>query len=203
MKNLIGRSLFLFGMLFALASCESTDVAGDYDNWNERNVAFIDSIAAVAKADSNGKWKVVPAIGLDENVDFGNEYYVYCEVLQAGDGTEHPAYTDSVVVNYSGRLMPTASYPEGFIFDSSYDGKLEPLFDVPVTLSLSSTVPGFCAAVQQMVAGTTPFSGDIWRVYIPSALGYGATENNGIPAYSALVFEINLVSFRPVGTVKQ
>lgn len=114
---------------------------------------------------------------------------MYCHVETSGDGAEHPIFTDYVNVNYRGRLIPSKSYPDGRIFDSSYDGELEPDFDVPTTLKLSGTVPGFYTAVQKMVKG------DTWRVYIPANLAYGANAQSGIPAYSALVFDINLVSF--------
>ena len=195
--------ILLSVLLFAFTSCEDTVEVSEYDNWQERNIAFIDSIATVARANNDGKWKVFPTTGLDESKEHGNEFNVYCYVLQAGDGTEHPAYNDTVKVNYSGRLIPSKSYPKGYLFDSSYDGELEPEFDVPVEFGLAGTVPGFCTAVQHMVAGTTSASGDIWRVYIPADLGYGAKASSGVPAYSALVFEINLVSFRAVGTKKE
>lgn len=203
MRSLKAIYFLLSVLLFAFASCEDTVEVGEYDNWEERNIAFIDSIATVARANSDSKWKVIPAMGLDESKEHGNEYNVYCYVLQAGNGTVHPAYTDTVKVNYRGSLIPSKSYPKGYIFDSSYDGELEPEFDVPVELGLPGTVPGFCTAVQHMVAGTTPSNGDIWRVYIPANLAYGADSSTGIPAYSALIFEINLVSFRAVGTKKE
>ena len=196
MRNLKAIYFLLSALLFVFASCEDTKEVSEYDNWQERNIEFIDSIATVARADNDGKWKVIPATGLDESKEHGNEYNVYCYVLQAGDGTKHPAYTDTVKVNYKGTLI------NGYIFDSSYDGELEPEFDVPVEFGLIGTVPGFRTAVQHMVAGTTPDSGDIWRVYIPANLGYGAKTSTGIPAYSALIFDINLVSFRAVGTKK-
>lgn len=200
MKKLKVLFLFLSIALFGFTSCEETVEVSEFDDWQNRNIAFIDSIASVARANSDGNWKIFPATGLDEGKEHANEYNVYCYVLQAGDGTGHPAYTDTVNVNYSGRLMPSKGYPKGYLFDSSYEGELDPEFDVPVKLPLRGTVPGFCTAVQHMVAGTTPYSGDIWRVYIPANLGYGAEATSGIPAYSALVFEINLVSFYPVGT---
>lgn len=182
------------------ASCDETVEPGDYDNWQERNIAYIDSIATVAAVNADGTWKVFPATGLVDTVEWADEYYVYCKVLQAGDGEEHPDYNDTVLVNYSGRLIPTKTYPEGYIFDSSYDGKLEPEFDVPVELPLAETVKGFYTALQQMVAGKTLFSGDIWRVYIPANLGYAEVASSTIPAYSTLIFDINLVSFHPAST---
>lgn len=184
----------LFCALVALASCEESDSVGEFDNWEERNTQFIDSIAAVARANADGKWTVALYQGLDESKVWGNEFYVYCHSLQAGTGTEHPAYTDSVSVNYCGRLIPTDSYKNGYKFDSSYDGEFDPSFDVPVAFKLSGTVPGFSTAVQQMVKG------DTWEVYIPAKLGYGNVATGYIPAYSTLIFEINLVNFGPVDT---
>ena len=181
--------------LCTLVSCSETDEAQEYDNWQQRNVQFIDSIASVARANADGTWKVLLATGLDPQKDWGNEYYVYCKVEQAGTGEEHPISTSTVSVNYSGRLIPTVKYPEGYIFDASYSGELDPDFDVPVEFALSGTIAGFRLAIENMVAGTTNTDGDIWRVYIPSALGYGSASQGGIPAYSALIFDINLVSF--------
>lgn len=198
MKNIKLLSLLAM-MLFAFASCEETEEVPEYGNWLERNTQYVDSVAAVARANANGDWKVFLATGLDAGKEWGNEYYVYCNVLQAGDGTVSPAYTDTVLVNYSGRLIPSKSYPKGFEFDASYSGELDPAFDVPVKFSLSGTVRGFSTAIQHMVAGTTNTTGDIWRVYIPAKLGYGDADYSGIPAHSTLVFDINLVSFTPAG----
>ena len=185
--------LLLFFSLIGFSSCEETPEVGEYDNWQARNITFIDSIASVARANSDGKWKVFPATGLDENKEWGNEYNVYCNILNAGSGVEHPAFNDTVEIYYTGRLIPSISYPKGYLFDSSYDGELEPEFDPTVKMLLDGTVPGFYTAVQQMV------DGDKWRVYIPSNLGYGAEVKSGIPAYSALIFEIDLVSFSSAG----
>ena len=190
MNNLKVLFFFLLVSLFGFTSCEETTEVGEYDNWQERNITFIDSIATVARANEDGNWKVIPATGLDESKEHDNEYNVYCHVLQAGDGIEHPIYTDTVTVNYRGRLIPSDSHPKGYIFDSSYDGEFEPEFDVPVELGLNGTVQGFSTAIEHMVVG------DTWRVYIPADLGYGAKVSAGIPAYSALIFDINLVSFR-------
>ena len=36
--------------------------------------------------------------------------------------------------------------------------------------------------------------GDKYEVWIPQQLAYGASDNGDIPAYSTLIFEIELVS---------
>lgn len=176
-------------VLIGLTSCEELSEAGEFDNWQERNVQFVDSIAAVARANVYDDWKVFLVEGLDTAKVWDNGYYVYCQVIEEGNGTAHPLFTDSVLVNYSGRLIPSATYPDGYKFDSSYSGEFNPSFNVPVGMPLSGTVPGFYTAVQEMVAG------DIWKVYIPYQLGYGVDGTSGIPGYSTLVFDVNLVSF--------
>jgi FKBP-type peptidyl-prolyl cis-trans isomerase FklB len=189
MKSIKILFTLTLSVLFGLTSCEETTDVGEFDNWQSRNTQFIDSIAGVARANTYGDWKVILADGLDPMKQWGNECYVYCQVIEEGSGTEHPLFTDSVVVNYSGRLMPSATYPDGFLFDSSYSGDFNPSFNVPVGMPLSGTVPGFYTAVQDMVAG------DRWKVYIPYQLGYGEKVSASIPACSTLIFDINLVSF--------
>ena len=189
MKNIRILLLLTMSVLFGLTSCEESSEAGEFDNWQQRNTQFIDSIAAVARANTYDDWKVFLAQGLDTTKVWDNGYYVYCRVIEEGCGTAHPLYTDNVLVNYRGRLMPSDTYKDGYIFDSSYSGELNPAFNVPVTLPLSGTVEGFCTAVQQMT------DGDVWEVYIPYQLGYGAKGSSGVPAYSTLIFDINLVSF--------
>ena len=189
MKNIRILLTFTLSVLLGLTSCEENTEVGEFDNWQQRNTQFVDSIAAVARANTYDDWKIFLVEGLDTAKQWGNEYYVYCQVLEEGNGTEHPLFTDSVVVNYSGRLIPSATYPDGFKFDSSYTGELNPSFNVPVGMPLSGTVPGFYTAIQHMV------DGDIWKVYIPYVLGYGAEGSSSIPGYSTLVFDINLVSF--------
>lgn len=189
MKSIKILFTLTLSVLFGLTSCEETTDVGEFDNWQSRNTQFIDSIAGVARANTYGDWKVILADGLDPMKQWGNDCYVYCQVIEEGSGTEYPLFTDSVVVNYSGRLMPSATYPDGFLFDSSYSGDFNPSFNVPVGMPLSGTVPGFCTAVQNMVAG------DRWKVYIPYQLGYGEKGSASIPACSTLIFDINLVSF--------
>ncbi len=189
MKDIRILLSLVLSVLFGLTSCDESTEAGEFDNWQERNTHFIDSIAAVARDNADGDWKVFLAQGLDPAKQWGNGYYVYCQVIEEGSGTAHPLFTDSVVVNYSGRLMPSATYPDGYQFDSSYTGELNPSFNVPATLPLNETVPGFYTAIQNMT------DGDRWKVYIPYMLGYGVNGSSGIPGYSTLVFDINLVSF--------
>ena len=198
MKILNLKALLLLLMAaFAFASCDETDEAGEFDNWEKRNIAFIDSIATVARTNASGEWKKFLAYGLVDTVKWSNEYYVYCQVLERGDGTTMPHYNDTVMVNYRGRLIPTKSYPNGFVFDQSYRGELDPEVNVPAVLNLAGCVRGWTTAMTEMVKG------DVWRVYIPYELGYGESAYSAVPAYSTLIFDLNLVDFDQVGSNRE
>jgi FKBP-type peptidyl-prolyl cis-trans isomerase FklB len=203
MKFLKIYSLFLFVALMGLVSCDETEEAGEYDNWAARNVAFIDSIANVARANESGDWKVFLVDGINDTLQWDNQYYVYCNVVRNSDSVATPGYSDTVLVNYRGRLIPSKTYPDGNVFDESYLGKLDPEVNVPQKMNVSglSILRGWTTAVSHMSKGTTRATGDVWRVYIPSTLGYeGSTSVSRVPAYSTLIFDLNLVDFYPVGT---
>ncbi|MBR5234604.1 MAG: FKBP-type peptidyl-prolyl cis-trans isomerase [Bacteroidaceae bacterium] len=185
--------LFITTLGCLFASCEETAEVDEYANWQERNTEFIDSIAKVAKANADGKWLRVLSFKLNEKDMEGNivehdiDDYVYCHIETQGTGTEYPLFTDTVSVNYRGRLIPTLSYPEGKVFDQSYKGALNPAVNVPSRFNVNGVIIGWSSVLQQMVTG------DTWRVYIPANLAYKSAKQTNIPAYSALIFDINLV----------
>ena len=119
--------------------------------------------------------------------------YIYVEVLNEGDGTISPIYTDTVRVHYQGRLLPSASYANGYVFDQSWTGEYDVTTNVPSKIAVSGVVDGFTTALQHMRKG------DRWKVYIPYQLGYGESANSSIPGYSTLVFDITLNNFWHVG----
>ena len=194
MKYIKLISLLLITTLGSLfASCEETAEVDEYANWEERKIEFIDSIAKVAQANADGNWMRVLSFKLTDKDMEGNvvehdvDDYVYCHIETKGTGTVHPLFTDTVSVNYRGRLIPTLSFPEGKIFDQSYKGALNPEVNVPSNFNVNGVVIGWSSVLQQMVTG------DTWRVYIPASLGYGSKKQTDIPAHSALIFDINLV----------
>lgn len=188
--------ILLLALVAALTftACDETEEAGEFDNWQKRNEAYIDSIAKVARTNADGDWKVFLAYGLVDSLQWSNQYYVYCHIIEEGEGNEMPMFNDTVLVNYRGRLIPTKSYDLGYIFDESFTGALDPETDVPTKLNLAGCVRGWTTAMTQMVKG------DIWRVYIPSELGYGQSGQGAIPGYSTLVFDMNLIDFERIGT---
>jgi FKBP-type peptidyl-prolyl cis-trans isomerase FklB len=99
------------------------------------------------------------------------------QILQSGSG-QAPAKDDILEVQYTGNLI------DGTIFDSSIKR------NIPVTIGLDKAIPGWAAALQKMKAG------DKWRLFIPPALGYGASGFLKIPPNSTLIFDLELLSFR-------
>ena len=68
------------------------------------------------------------------------------------------------------------------MFDNSYER------NCPDALRLSDVIEGWQVALQKMHVG------DKWIIYIPYTLGYGNKNTDSIPAYSTLVFEVELLA---------
>lgn len=112
------------------------------------------------------------------------------DIIKEDSPKGEPLFTDSVSVSYRGRLLPSASYANGFVFDQSFtSADYNCLTAKPTKFTVSSLVPGFSTALQHMKIG------DHWIVYIPYQLAYGTTDSNSIPAYSLLTFEIVLEKY--------
>ncbi|MDB6005929.1 MAG: Peptidyl-prolyl cis-trans isomerase [Prosthecobacter sp.] len=98
------------------------------------------------------------------------------EVLASGPASgRSPTLSDSVTVHYHGTL------PSGAVFDSSVER------GEPITLGVSQVIPGWTEALQLMKPG------DKWMLYIPFHLGYGSQSTGKIPAYSDLIFQVELL----------
>ena len=89
-----------------------------------------------------------------------------------------PAVTasDTITANYTGALTST-----GVIFQSSLDT------GQPFTSALSALIKGWQEGIPGMKAGGTR------RLLIPAAEAYGSQAQQGIPANSDLVFDIQLI----------
>ena len=96
------------------------------------------------------------------------------EVLKAGTGKK-PSIKDKVTVHYTGTLI------SGQKFDSSHDR------GQPAEFPVSGIIKGWQEALQMMPEGS------VYRLYIPPELGYGAQAQPGIPPFSALVFDVELI----------
>ena len=185
--------LWVIGLLFSaslvITSCDETaGVVDPYFEWDERNHAYIDSIARVALANPD-EWKVIHTYKFSPSDTAAMDVndYVYCRVLEEGAGTMSPYYTDSVTVHYRGRMIPL--YDGSTVtFDQSYLGELNSATAVPIGVGIDGGwVEGWQTVLQHMVEG------DRWEVYIPSDLGYGKQGSNSIPGNSTLIFDMQLV----------
>jgi FKBP-type peptidyl-prolyl cis-trans isomerase len=132
--------------------------------WYNKNKAVYDKI----KADTD-YWHPLPSDTIP-----GWPQGVYYHEDSKGEGVEHPLQTAKVRVIYNGYFLNDSTY----VFDKG--GKAD--------FTVNQVVRGFGVALQNMVKG------DKWKVCIPYYLGYGTTAtSSGIPAYSTLFFNIELV----------
>lgn len=210
------KSLFLLPLLCFLASafiaCEEVEEAGKYDNWRERNIAFIDSIKALTgdnfvirgeDADAMELGKLY-AIQTNASTSAGAQY-VYCKKLVKNESGERPLYTgyhSNVNAFYCG------TYITGEEFDGNFDGytaidrdipippvKAPTAFDKYAGFSVSGVVSGWIAALQYMRMG------ERWMLYVPYQSGYGYNDytplygSSTIPGGSTLTFDVQLDSF--------
>lgn len=172
--------------LLALTACsEKSDAVDEYGDWKNKNEKYFESAYNANDYDSAIKKYSYGTAVTPTSTDF-----ILVDELEQGDESlPTPYLTDSVRIHYVGHLIPSPSYPEGYQFDQSY---LEPFTEVtavPSKFAVNAVVPGFTTALLNM------HPGDYWRVTIPYQLGYGATASGSVPAYSTLIFEINLVEF--------
>ena len=100
---------------------------------------------------------------------------IYYKVLEQGNGSTSPTIRSIVSVHYRGTLI------DGKEFDNSYKR------NYPEAFRLCDVIDGWQIALQQMHVG------DKWIIYIPYELGYGSKACAGIPAFSTLIFEVELL----------
>jgi FKBP-type peptidyl-prolyl cis-trans isomerase len=99
-------------------------------------------------------------------------------VLAPGNG-ESPKASDEATVNYRGTLL------DGTEFDSSYRR------GQPATFPVSRVIPGWTEALQLMKAGAK------YQLFVPPQLAYDMQPKSGLPPGSLLIFEVELLSFKP------
>jgi FKBP-type peptidyl-prolyl cis-trans isomerase len=100
------------------------------------------------------------------------------KVLKSGpaDGP-HPVRAGEITVRYEGRFI------DGKVFNTSPDqGAGSTVFP------LQKLIPGWIAGLQMMRPG------DVWMLYVPAYLAYGAAGKDYIPPNSTLIFKIELLS---------
>jgi len=99
-------------------------------------------------------------------------------VLAPGTG-ESPKASDEATVNYRGTLL------DGTEFDSSYKR------GQPASFVLGRVIPGWTEGLQLMKPGAK------YQLFVPPQLAYDMHARPGIPPGSLLIFEVELLSFKP------
>jgi FKBP-type peptidyl-prolyl cis-trans isomerase FklB len=99
--------------------------------------------------------------------------------LQKGTSERKPVASDTVKVNYEGKLI------DGTVFDSSYKRGM------PAEFGLTQVIPGWTEGLQLMEVGST------YELYIPGELAYGENPPPGvIGPNSVLIFKVELLEIK-------
>ncbi|WP_394175946.1 FKBP-type peptidyl-prolyl cis-trans isomerase [Thalassotalea litorea] len=97
------------------------------------------------------------------------------EILVEGNG-DKPSADSTVRTHYHG------TFPDGKVFDSSYDR------GQPAEFPVNGVIAGWTEALQMMPVGSK------WRLHVPYNLAYGERGSQGaIPPYATLVFDVELL----------
>lgn len=168
---------FLIGLQDGLSNLKprvsEADLKAAFETAQER--------AEAIAADNSSKLASVGNAFLAENktrpgvvvTDSGLQY----EVLRAGTGAK-PSADQTVEVHYHGTLV------DGTVFDSSVQR------GQTISFPVTGVIPGWVEALQLMQVGAK------WKLFIPSALGYGDQGQGPIPPASVLIFEVELVGIQ-------
>lgn len=212
MKQKTLSLLFLFVCGMAFTACEETTEPTAYDNWRERNDAFIDSIRTETGENylvwRNPATRVTTDLGQTDMV-LGDLYavevqdgnttaglqYAYCKKLVDNPDGERLLYTDNVEMYYHGTLI------NGEEFDGNFEGygatdqqiPLDPAqmkwptdFDEPTVMNVSNNMLNGVEWVLQHAR-----TGERWIIYVPyyDGVGYGESDYNSIRGCSVLTFD--------------
>lgn len=159
----------VFGVLCCLlaSSCNADDnEPSDYTEWRDRNLAYVDQVAALRNADGSAQFeKIIP--------DFASGTFVLIKwhndrTLTAGNLS--PMDNSTVEVAYE------LTDIDGKRLDGNASARFVP----------DGTVVGFCTALTNMKVGDTV------TAVVPSSAGYGDSYHGTVKPYSTLVFTITL-----------
>lgn len=190
---------FLLFPFFLLSSCsESDDTVEEYPNWQATNTAYWTNIMTQAQnaiAQGDTSWRIYKNYSLEDSLSSTpSTDNIVVNVLESGTGSGCPLYTDSVRVRYEGRLLPSTSYSDGYVFNTTWPTGTTDATAGATDFLVSGLTDGFATAVQHMHIG------DKWLVYVPWTLAYGESGSGTIPGYSVLRFTIKLVAYSHAGS---
>ncbi|MFM7596328.1 MAG: FKBP-type peptidyl-prolyl cis-trans isomerase, partial [Flavobacteriales bacterium] len=146
----------------------------------EKQAAYA-KIAAMSDADYNADFKKrVSAIDKSEGLTQSVSGLMF--VIQTPGEAYKGELGSKMSLHYRGTFLAT-----GEKFDASYDRNVPMDFNYQV----QRMIPGFEEGLKLIGKGGKA------KLYIPYRLAYGAQGNPRIPAYSDLVFEIEMVNLEP------
>lgn len=181
MKKYLHIALMLC-CLFVVSSCKDD---------NEENTEAVEREAYKSEQDIAFQAKVNEP-GFVRWYSEAGDGYVCAKLIEKGDGKR--AYFNSRVSVYykgfltNGKEFDALLFEDGAPFKcaiSSYYANYSADYNPD---GYRSVIPGWTVALQHMVEG------DKYEVWIPQQLAYGGSDSGEIPAYSTLIFEIELVS---------
>ena len=167
----------LFLMILSFTSCNESTAISQYDNWQPRNQAFLDSLQNVIDSKTDLNLFVVTPMS-------NAKLKIYAKKVDGYVATgERPLDTDTVQVYYRGKLI------NGEVFDQNFKGvNPDSNFDVPFkTVVNGGVITGWSEVLRLMKKG------ERWVVYIPYQLAYGTGGSGTILGYTTLIFDMNLI----------
>lgn len=152
---------------------------------------FLKAEMDLAKTGETAKVKAyVSSKGLKPAVTASGLNYV---ISKEGSGPKaNPG--DTVVVNYTGKFL------SGKVFDSSLADEAKksgtfnpqrPYEPLKLPVGMNGSIPGFEEGLMLLTKGSKA------TLILPSSLAYGEQGNQGIPPFTPLIFEVDMVNIIP------
>lgn len=161
----------LLGILSLVVALMATSCLNAPDEKSEEQIKSDKFIEEIAKGGEYTEYK-----HLNHTTPI---YYKVLKASETPDG-QRPYQNSEVKVVIKGKFV------SGEVFQPEQKMTIT-IFDISADGSPVGIVRGLQYALQKMTIG------DKWEVVVPYDLGYGRMKNGRIPAYSTLIFEVELL----------
>lgn len=191
--------LLLSLMAVTTIACQVIKEPSEYDNWEECNQAFVDSISdlsagrVVASAADADAMQVGTYYAIETSASTNYKLqYIYVKKLLANSDGLRSYYTDAAFVYYYGTNILGERFDGNFTGFTAIDKRtldghenLPTQFNTPSKFNVdSSIIAGWKTALQYMREG------ERWIVFIPYQSAYGKNGSGNILGYSMLCFDM-------------